>query len=107
MTWAAMVLLTGGGIICFLNFYLVFLRYPIFRLIGGNPLTYRFKSGVPLVGSMLVALSLIEFWNNPWLLALAAILIICDIDGIHWYVVMFVYFEWVRGKAFRRAKNRN
>lgn len=96
MQWAASILLAAGGLICFLNFYLVFLRYPVYRLVGGNPAEYRFTSGVPLVGSLLVALSLIVFWSNPWLAALALLLMLIDIDGLHWYILMYIYFEVLR-----------
>jgi len=96
MEWAAGILLTAGGAICCFNFYLVFLRYPLFRLSGGNPTEYRFKPGVPALGSLLAGLSLISFWNNPWLALAAVIFILMDIDGLHWYLLTCLYFNYRR-----------
>jgi len=103
MDWTAGILLVIGGLICLFNFYLVFLRYPVYRLVGGNPAEYRFKPGIPLLGSLLTALSLIAFWSNPWLAAIAILLMLMDIDGLHWYILMYIYFEVFRK---RRASRR-
>ena len=82
-----------GGIVCCLNFYLSFLRYPVYRLTGGKPEEYRWISGFPLIGSLFVAVSLFRFWDTPWLLATAIILILIDTGGIHWYAGMMFWYE--------------
>ena len=100
MEWAAGILLAAGGLICCINFYLVFMRYPLFRLAGGNPENYRYKPGIPAIGSLLVILSLISFWESPWLATLSVILILMDIDGVHWYLLTYCYLN------FRRRQRR-
>ena len=105
MNWFAVSFLALGGLICLLNFYLVFLRYPFYRLAGGSKNTYHFRSGIPLLGSLLVAASLIVFWHNPWLVGAAIFLMLIDIDGFHWYAVMYFYFEVLRKKRPHHLKN--
>jgi hypothetical protein len=45
-----------GGFFCLLNFYLSFLRYPIYRLPGGGNKEYKWSSGAPVLGSLFVGL---------------------------------------------------
>lgn len=42
--WVALSL---GGLLAVVNFYLSFLRYPAYRLCGGNALSFKRVSGVP------------------------------------------------------------
>jgi len=80
-----------GGLVCALNFYLSFCRYPLHRLGGGSPETYRRISGFPLIGSLLVALSLFKFYDTPWILGVALVLIAIDTGGVHWFAGVLVY----------------
>lgn len=103
MSGIATALLIVGGMICILNFYLVFLRYPLYRISGGDKTSYHFRSGIPLLGSLLVAISLVAFWHSPWLAATATLLMLIDIDGFHWYAVMYFYFEVLRKKRHHQS----
>ena len=99
MGWLAAGLLGLGGLICCVNFYLSFLRYPIHRFRGGLRETYKYDSGVPLFGSLLVVLSLLKFYSHPVLLTIAIILILIDTGGLHWFLgVMFYYYVILKGK---------
>ena len=77
MKWIAAVLLALGGLMCGLNFYLSFLRYPIHRLAGGTKDNYKWVSGAPVFGSVFVALSLV--------------VILIDTGGLHWFAAAMLY----------------
>lgn len=47
-----------GCYLSLINFYFSFVRYPIFRLRGGNTDDYRSISAVPLLGSLLIVAAL-------------------------------------------------
>jgi hypothetical protein len=78
----------AGAFLCALNFYLSFLRYPLY-CVRGRKGEYRYVSGAPLFGSFLVVVFLIrpEMLQLPrWArfagLALAAL----DTGGLHWFI---------------------
>ena len=74
-----------GGFFCLLNFYLSFLRYPLHKLKGGSGDSYRWVSGIPLIGSLLVAASLLVLNETKWVLVSGLVLIAMDTGGIHWF----------------------
>ena len=76
-------LLALGGFVCALNFYLSFLRYPLYRLDG---LPFRWVSGLPLVGSLFVVLGLCWLPLPTWVFWLAVVLAGLDTGGLHWFV---------------------
>jgi hypothetical protein len=87
---ASLVLLLGG-LVCAINFYLSVCRYPLHRLRGGSRESYRHISGFPLVGSLLVALSIFKFYDMPWIFSVALLLIAIDTGGIHWFTGVLIY----------------
>ena len=88
MAWVAFGL---GAVLCVTNFYLSFLRYPFHRLRGLSKESYHWVSGFPLVGSVLVALSLFRLHAFPFMLPLAFVLIAVDTGGIHWFAGTMIY----------------
>lgn len=78
------VLLGLGGAICAFNFYLSVLRYPLCAL-RGRAGEYRWMSGLPLVGSALVVLSLVLAQLPSWAVLGGATLAALDTGGIHWF----------------------
>jgi len=98
MTIIALGLLILGGFICCLNFYLSFLRYPIHKIGGGNKSNYRWVSGLPLIGSLFVAVSLLKYWHTTWVFVSAIILIAMDTGGIHWFLVTILYHAIIKKK---------
>jgi hypothetical protein len=80
-----------GGFVCCVNFYLSFLRYMVHRMMGVKKEEYRWVSGIPVFGSLFVAISLFKFWQSPWLLALGISLIVIDTGGLHWLVGTIFY----------------
>ncbi len=93
MKWMATALLIFGGLLCCLNFYLSFLRYPVHRLTGKKKEEYKWVSGIPVFGSLFVALSLLALWQTPWVLVMSIILILIDTGGIHWLAGVVLYHE--------------
>jgi hypothetical protein len=75
-----------GAFLCLVNFYLSFLRRPLRRLRGLPDESDRWVSGFPLLGSLLVALSMIGLHEVPGMIPLAAASILIDTGGIHWFV---------------------
>ena len=102
MKWLMATLLALGGVLCCLNFYLSFLRCLVHRMSGKSSESYRHVSGIPLLGSLLVAVSLFKFWQPSWLLAAAIGLILVDTGGLHWFLGTIVY-DAISNKAGRQA----
>jgi hypothetical protein len=88
IAWLALMI---GGLVCALNFYLSFCRYALHRRGGGSRESYGRISGFPLVGSVLVALSLFKFYDLFWILTVALVLIAIDTGGVHWFIGALIY----------------
>jgi hypothetical protein len=87
VTWIAFAL---GGLLCLMNFYLTFLRYPLHRLRGFSKESYQWVSGAPVIGSLLVALSLLGRHGQEGILAPALVLMAIDTGGLHWFVATVI-----------------
>ena len=85
-----------GGLVCAVNFYLSFCRYPVHRLRGGSRESYRPISGAPVVGSLLVALSIFGIDDTPWILGAALLLIAMDTGGLHWFAGTLIVQSWLK-----------
>jgi len=91
MRWAMVVLFSMGGFICCKNFYLSFLRYPIHRLKGGSREDYQWVSGIPVLGSLLVAAPFARLWLPSELVPVGIILFLIDTGGLHWFAGSMLY----------------
>lgn len=89
-------LLVLGGFICFLNFYLSYLRYILYTLRGGEKKNYKWISGFPILGSLFVALAMIGFKDTNWIIWMAAVLILIDTGGIHWSAGTMAYRHFAK-----------
>jgi hypothetical protein len=87
-----------GAVVCLVNFYLSWLRYPLHRARGASRETYRWVSGVPLVGSALV-IATWALWlrhDHSLLLDVASwVLALVDTGGIHWFLLVMAS-DWFR-----------
>lgn len=94
-----------GAAVCLVNFYLSCLRYPLHRLLGRAPDSYRWVSGFPVVESLLVVLAW-RFWlRSEGSLALdvtAWMLALIDTGGIHWFAAI-LFVERIRSRGRTRA----
>ena len=90
-----------GACVCLVNCYLSWLRYPLHRARGGSPETYRWASGVPLVGSSLVVIAWV-FWLRGYgslpLDVTAWVLVLIDTGGIHWFLIATVA-DWFQRRG--------
>jgi len=88
-----------GGAVAVLNFYLSFIRYHVVRWRGRE---YRFVSGFPLIGSVLLvpaAVGLAGAGSLP-LLALAVLFIALDTGGVAWFLPIMLA-ELIRARRGR------
>jgi hypothetical protein len=91
----AVTALIFGGAVAVLNFYLSFIRYPVFRWFWFD-WQYRHISGIPLLGSVFLVPAAVYFgvtWT-PWLLAVALCLLLLDTGGVVWAVPILLREYW-------------
>ncbi len=74
-----------GAFLCALNFYLSFLRYPLYCL-RGRKAEYRYVSGAPLFGSLLVAALVFPLELPNWARVASFALVALDTGGLHWII---------------------
>jgi hypothetical protein len=86
-------LLSLAALIAAFNFYLSFLRGLIYRLMGWE---YRWVSGIPVIGSICLALALLCISLSPAVWLCASLIAVFDTAGIPWFIlVMFLAaFVW-------------
>jgi hypothetical protein len=92
MRIAIWVLAAFGALVTALNFYLSFVRVPLYRL-QHDGATPRYISGLPLVGSLAlwIAAALCGAsgaWGWAGALAAASLL---DTGGLHWFALMALW----------------
>ena len=102
---AAWALFAIGGYLCLINFYLSFLRYPIYLWRGHPKESYRFISGIPVFGSLIVYL-LLRHMDMPSAMHYVAMgLIAMDTGGLHWAIGNILYHSfkallgWIQKKV--------
>jgi hypothetical protein len=88
--WLAWPVFIFGGILCILNFK-IFLDWAIYRLRKRPRQSYKHVSAIPIIGSLLVALTLRAFDAFPAVEAVGIVLIAIDTGGIHWSIVGICY----------------
>ena len=92
----SLVLPLVGGALCLLNFALSFLRVPLLRAHGQQP--ERNVSGIPLLGSALVAVALLLGLDSRLARLAAWALIVMDTGGLHWFALVLLH------QALRRRR---
>jgi len=75
------------------NFYLSFLHYPLYRLIGKE---YHWNSGFPAIGTIALVLSVIAHHASPYILERAAIVALFDTGGLPWFAAI-MFWRWLKG----------
>lgn len=85
-----------GGALSLLNFYLSWLRYPVYRLLGGKEESYRFVSGIPLFGSLLLWIAAAFLYSGPvWMWSSLAVSFF-DMGGLHVFAIVMLIAAWRR-----------
>ena len=95
-----------GALVCLINFYTSFLRYSLHRLRGLPRDSFRWVSGFPVVGSLLVALSFIWLHRLPLMIPVCIALVLIDTGGIHWFcgVMMYQVFHQIYESLVQRRR---
>lgn len=78
----------AGAFVCCLNFYLSFLRYPLCRLRGQE---YKWVSGVPVFGSLLLVIALAMVHDSPVFFWIGTSIALLDTGGLHWFAVAMLW----------------
>ena len=91
---------SAGAYLCALNFYLSFLRYPLY-LLRARESEYRYVSGVPLFGSFLVVLLLIPPALPTWARVVGFVSAALDTGGLHWFIGVMVWHAVKKARASR------
>jgi predicted membrane channel-forming protein YqfA (hemolysin III family) len=99
----AFVLFGLGTLITFLNFYLSFVRYPLYRLRGGATDEYKWVSGAPLVGSLLLWVSAAVLRQYPGFAWAAIVISLFDTGGFHWFIASILWHSFA-ASANKRKK---
>jgi len=90
----SVVLLTFGGLISLLNVNLSILRVPLLRWRGLPP--ERHVSGIPLLGTVLIALAWWRGLDSASERTVAACLLLIDTGGPHWFLLSLAWHAWRR-----------
>ncbi|MBL7214514.1 MAG: hypothetical protein ISS71_02415 [Phycisphaerae bacterium] len=93
MTITGYIIFILGSFISLLNFYLSFVRYPIYRLCGGTKENYKWVSGIPVFGSVFVLIGIFILFHIKWVLVSGIIIGLLDTAGIHWCIGTLVYYS--------------
>ena len=86
--WAIVgwILFGFGALFVGLNFYISVLRYPLHRLRGGTSEDFRWVSGTPLIGVLVVpGVALLPASSTMGVTGLALLLL--DFGGLHWFAI--------------------
>lgn len=84
MTILASILFAAGTFICCTNFYLSFIRYPLCLFLRRE---YEFVSGFPVIGQLLIVISIALFPHRASTLLWAGmVLALLDTGGVHWFI---------------------
>jgi hypothetical protein len=86
LPWLGYLLFGLGALVSLTNFYLSFLRYPLFVLRGRSRDEYQHISGFPMVG-MLVLFGLALTPASSSLSLAALLFMLIDTGNIPWFVV--------------------
>jgi len=85
MNSARFLVLGLGSLVCATNFYLSYVRYPVFFLTGRKA-EFQYVSGFPIVGSLIVTACLIFLQLPRWAVVAGIALALLDTGGIHWFL---------------------
>lgn len=86
-------LLTLGGALAALNFYLSFVRHPLHFLLGGTRDGIRNVSGFPVFGSLMLWIAAPLLWNYPTAAFAALTASLFDTAGLHWFLATCCFYR--------------
>lgn len=77
-----------GAFVCLLNFYLSFLRNPLYKLFGRE---YKHVSGIPLFGSLLLIIAVTMLRERPLFFWSGITIALVDTGGLHWFAGIMLW----------------
>lgn len=80
-----------GTLLTLRNFYLSFIRYPLHCWCGGTRENFRWESGIPLFGVLLLWIAACCLLSQPLLVWSAVMISLFDTGGLHWFVGAMIY----------------
>lgn len=84
-TGAGLVLVGIAGLIAFFNLYLLYLHPWRYRRRQGTDEGYRFVSGLPIVGNLLVVSGCLTAFGSGWVAGCGIAVALADPDGLAWF----------------------
>jgi hypothetical protein len=91
--YIAYALFAFGCLVSLTNFYLSFLRYPLYRFRGEIDDNFQWSSGLPMIGSLLIVVSIFSVAEVPWLFWGGVLCAILDTGGVHWFAGIMLYLS--------------
>ena len=85
--WAALIPLALGASIASLNLYSSFIRSWIYRFRHHSLEGYRYVSGFPVIGTVLVTLGILAGLGSKPIAAVALLVLTVDTGGLPWFLV--------------------
>jgi hypothetical protein len=82
-----------GAFVSCLNFYLSVLCYPLCKLWGRE---YKWVSGIPLIGSLLLVVSMALLHESPAVFWGGIIIALLDTGGLHWFIGIMLWMAIFR-----------
>ncbi|MDT8377139.1 MAG: hypothetical protein RQ867_10455 [Mariprofundaceae bacterium] len=74
-----------------MNFYTSFIRYPLHMLRGHSKESFQWVSGVPLLGTLLVIISLLLLREHALFFWSGMVLLLIDTGGPLWFAGSLLY----------------
>ena len=99
MMIAGYIFFVLGSMISLVNFYLSFLRYPIYRLCGGRKDDYQYASGIPGFGSAFVLMGMALLFHVRWILISGLIIALLDTGGLHWFIGVMIFYALFKKRS--------
>lgn len=86
-----LALFAVGGLFAGFNVYTSFLRYPLHRWRGRSAESFRWVSGIPIVGIVLLLFAGACLRDYPVLMWTAFVLAFLDTSGPQWLAAFLIY----------------
>lgn len=95
-----------GALIVVLNLYLAWIYAPVtWHLSRRNGQPYKHVSGIPLFGSLFIAISCVWMWGTPFWRWTSIVLMLVDHGGLHWFFVTMWWTGDFRGARATRSQS--
>lgn len=89
--YVAYAIFAYGCCVSLINFYIKFLHCPINCILGRTVDDSKSSSLIPIIGSLLIIVSVYSVAEIPWLFWGGVVSAILDTGGLHWFAVMIFF----------------